>query len=72
MPTTSLSKDAENQFLSATSERYPLMSEILADTLPRVTAAIGANLSFLSVMSILVAINGKGRSLPGPTQNWLA
>ena len=39
MPTTSPSKYAENQFLSATERGYPLMSEILADTLPRSPAS---------------------------------
>ena len=39
MPTTDPSKYAENQFLSATERRYPLMSEVLADTVPRASTA---------------------------------
>jgi hypothetical protein len=38
MSKTVLSKYAENQFLVATVGTYPLMSEILADTLPRAIA----------------------------------
>ena len=50
MSTTSPSKYAENQFLSATEERYPLMSEILADTVPRAGAATAAFPVFIGVM----------------------
>lgn len=40
------SKYAENQFESATVGRFPLMSEILADTRPRAAAAAAANGDF--------------------------
>jgi hypothetical protein len=50
MPTTEPSKYAENQFLAATVRGYPLMSEILADTVPRAQAATAAFPIFISVM----------------------
>jgi hypothetical protein len=55
MPTTEPSKYAENQFLAATTTRFPLMSEILADTLPRAVTAIAGNGAFLSVLTNLSA-----------------
>ena len=78
MPTTSPSKYAENQFLSATERGYPLMSEILADTLPRAAAAIGGHPGFSTVMANLtIAANtwnsgetqiaNTGAALPGAT-----
>ncbi len=53
MPESELSKYAENQFESATRRRFPLMSEVLADTLPRATAAVGGNLLFTTVLAAL-------------------
>jgi hypothetical protein len=47
------SKYAENQFLSATDGSYLLMSEVLADTLARATAAVGTNAAFTSVLANL-------------------
>lgn len=53
MATTEPSKYAENQFLSATERRFPLMSEVLADTVPRATTAIAGNAAFAAVMGAL-------------------
>ena len=53
MPTTEPSKYAENQFLSATVRRYPLMSEILADTLPRATTATAGIADFAPILADL-------------------
>jgi hypothetical protein len=50
MPSTEPSKYAENQFLAATVRGYPLMSEILADTLPRAQAATLSYPNFLGVL----------------------
>lgn len=50
MSTTSPSKYAENQFLAGTAGSYPLMSEFLADTLPRATTATTGNSDFASVL----------------------
>lgn len=49
------SKFAENQFLSTTANRNPLMSEILADTLPRATAATAGWPAFSLVMTNLTS-----------------
>ena len=54
MPTEP-SKYAENQFLSATERRFPLMSEVLSDTLPRSAAAAAANAAFATVNTNLIA-----------------
>jgi hypothetical protein len=43
---TEPSKYAQNQFLSETKGRLPLMGEILADTVPRIVAAANENPSF--------------------------
>lgn len=56
MPTTEPSKYAENQFLSATARRYPLMSEVLADTLPRATTATAGNAAFTSILADLQGV----------------
>lgn len=53
MPSTEPSKYAENQFLAATIRSYPLMSEILADTLPRAAAATAGNAAFTPVLATL-------------------
>ena len=53
MPAAELSKYAENQFESTTRKSFSLMSEVLADTLPRATTAVGGNLSFVSVLNAL-------------------
>ena len=58
MPTTEPSKYAENQFLSTTERRYPLMSEILADTLPRATTATTGIAAFGPVMGALSGVSG--------------
>ena len=50
MPTTALSKYAENQPFSATAESYPLMSELLADTAARATTATNGIPAFAAVM----------------------
>ncbi len=52
MPETP-SKYAENQFLSATVARFPLMSEVLADTRPRLATAAAANPFFNAPLSVL-------------------
>ena len=52
MPATP-SKYAENQFTSATFQRYPLMSEILADTVPRASTATAGDGNFNDVMGDL-------------------
>ena len=57
MPTEP-SKYAENQFLSATERRFPLMSEVLSDTLPRSAAAAAANAAFATVNTNLIAAAG--------------
>lgn len=78
MPTTSPSKYAENQFLSATFERYPLMGELLADTLPRATTATAGIPAFTAVLGGLEnavqdwtggesAIANAGAALPAAT-----
>lgn len=51
------SKYAENQFASATAERYPLMSEVLADTLPRATTAAGAIPAFGPLLATLTGMS---------------
>ena len=56
MSTTSPSKYAENQFVSATIERYPLMSEILADTLPRASTITSGMPEFSSVITALATV----------------
>ena len=53
MSTTEPSKYAENQFDSATRGRFPLMSEVLADTLPRASSAASGILQFSLVLSNL-------------------
>lgn len=53
MPSTDPSKYAENQIESATRKSLPLMSELLADTVPRATTVVGANASFTTVMFLL-------------------
>jgi hypothetical protein len=53
MPASSPSKYAENQFLSATANSYPLMSEVLADTLPRATTATAGNAAFTTILADL-------------------
>ncbi|MES2659350.1 MAG: hypothetical protein V4689_12090 [Verrucomicrobiota bacterium] len=53
MAATDSSKYAENQFLTVTAGRFPLMGEILADTLPRATAAIAGNPDFLTALGRL-------------------
>ena len=58
MPTTEPSKYAENQFLSATERRYPLMSEILADTLPRATTVTNGIAAFGPVVGTLSGVAG--------------
>ena len=50
---SSPSKYAENQFLVATVGNFTLMSEVLADTLPRATAAVGTNPAFTTVLGFL-------------------
>ncbi|MEN9576603.1 MAG: hypothetical protein RL514_4458 [Verrucomicrobiota bacterium] len=47
------SKFAENQFNSATANRLPLMSEILADTRPRLATAAAANALFNPPLALL-------------------
>jgi hypothetical protein len=47
------SKYAENQFDSATRNRFPLMSEILVDTRPRLAAAATANAAFTPALDAL-------------------
>ncbi len=47
------SKYAENQFNSATEGRLPLMSELLADTRPRLAAAATANPVFSTPLAML-------------------
>ena len=53
MPATEPSKYAENQVEVATRERFPLMSELLADTVPRATTAVGSNVNFIVVLAAL-------------------
>ena len=53
MSTTEPSKYAENQFESATRKSFALMSEILADTVPRAAAAAAGNLMFTAVLATL-------------------
>jgi hypothetical protein len=53
MPATTVSKYAENQFLSATEGSFALMSEVLADTLPRATTAAAGNAAFTAVLAAL-------------------
>ena len=53
MPASDPSKYAENQFESATRKSYALMSEVLADTIPRATTAAGGNLMFSTVLATL-------------------
>ena len=53
MSKTASSKYAENQFLVATVGTYPLMSEILADTLPRATSVTAGLPSFATAMTDL-------------------
>jgi hypothetical protein len=55
MSTTSPSKYAANQFVRATVGSYPLMSEILADTLPRASAATAGLAAFSLVMANLTS-----------------
>lgn len=55
MSTTSPSKFAGNQFLTATDGSYLLMSEILADTLPRASAATAGLPAFSLVMGNLAS-----------------
>ena len=43
-----LSKFASNPFLSATERRHPLMTEIIADTLPKIAAAAIENGEFIN------------------------
>ena len=57
MPTEP-SKYAEKQFLSATERRFPLMSELLSDTLPRSAAAAAANAAFATVNTNLITASG--------------
>ncbi len=59
MATTKPSKYAENQFPAATYASFPLMSEVLADTVPRATTAIAGNAAFAAVMA---ALNGAATS----------
>jgi hypothetical protein len=51
------SKYAENQFLSATAGRFPLMSELLDTTIPRITAAADGNDNFLAPRDAIIAAN---------------
>ena len=54
MPTIH-SKYAENQILSATVRNFHLMSELLADTVPRATTTIAGNPAFAGVLANLNA-----------------
>jgi hypothetical protein len=49
------SKYVENQFLVATVNRFALMSEVLADTLPRATTATAGQPAFTAVLAALSA-----------------
>ena len=52
MPTEP-SKYASNQFDVATVGRYPLLSEILADTRPRLVTAAAAHAAFTPALTLL-------------------
>ena len=58
MPTEP-SKYAENQILSATERRLPLMGELLADTLPRAATATTGIPAFSAVMGALSGVFGQ-------------
>lgn len=49
------SKFSENQYLSATLNRFPLMGQILAETMPKLTLAAGSHAGFSAVLSELTA-----------------
>lgn len=66
------SRFAKNKFLSATVNRYPLMSEILTDSLSRATAGNATFTPGGLYQLWLCAVNSKGRSAPGPVKNWTA
>ena len=51
---TAPSKFTENQFLTATVNRFPLMSEVLSDTAPRAAQATAANAAFAGVNTVLI------------------
>jgi hypothetical protein len=51
------SKYASNQFLVSTEERFPLMSEILDTTIPRITAAADANDPFIPAKNAIITAN---------------
>ena len=59
MPTTTPSKYAENQILSATVGSFPLMSELLADTLPRATTATTGIAAFAPVIGGLSGVSSQ-------------
>ena len=53
MASSDLSKYAENQILSATVNRFPLMGELLADTVVRAAQATTGNAAFTTVLANL-------------------
>lgn len=55
MGRSSVSKFAENPFLSGTVGRFPLMSEVLADTLPRAAGAVAGMPEFAGILGELEA-----------------
>ena len=56
MPTEP-SNYAENQFESTTRDNASLMSEILADVMPRIAAAVATNLDFAPVYAAVLSAN---------------
>lgn len=57
MSSSRSSKFVENQFLSQTAGRFPLMGEILADTLPRAGRATAGIAAFDEIMAELRAVD---------------
>ncbi|MES2660006.1 MAG: hypothetical protein V4689_15400 [Verrucomicrobiota bacterium] len=58
MSTTSPSKYAENTFQAGTVNSFPLMGELLADTVPRAVIAVGSDTTFLDVIANLTFASG--------------
>ena len=54
------SKFSENQYLSATLNRFPLMGQILAETMPKLTLAAASHAGFSAVLTELTAVVGGG------------
>jgi len=50
------SKFSENQYLSATLNRFPLMGQILAETMPKLTLAAASHAGFSAVLTELTAV----------------